>query len=98
MEQIAAQAAGNYIDQGLLGSAVVALVIALCLCIRHIVTLYKEKDAIRLEQISDTKVALEAVAKSTDNLESAEERMSLQTEASKELIAVARSLMNKGAA
>jgi hypothetical protein len=86
----------TFLDQGLLGAAVVALVIALGLCLRHIITLYKEKDAIRKEQIGDTKIALEAVAKSTDNLNSAEERMAMQTEATKELLAVTRSLMNKG--
>ena len=56
----------------------------------------KKIDDIRVEQIKDTKLALEVVAKSTDKMASAEERMSLQTEASKEVLAVAKVLLNKG--
>ena len=96
MEAAAAQSAGKFIEQGLLGAAVVALVIALCLCVRHIISLYKEKDGIRIQQIADTKIALEAVAKSTDNLDSAEQRMVQNTDATKELLAVTRALLNKG--
>lgn len=96
MESNATQVAGKFIEQGLLGSAVVALVIALCLCIRHIVFLYKDKDTVRLQQISDVKIALEAVAKSTDNLNNAEERMAENNIATKELLAVTRALQNKG--
>lgn len=72
------------------------LVLALIFCVRHIITLYKAMDAIRLTQISDTKLALDAVTKSTENINSAEERMSLNNEAVKELLAVTRSLINKG--
>lgn len=56
----------------------------------------KKIDDIRVEQIKDTKLALEVVAKSTDKMASAEERMALQTEASKEMLAVAKVLLNKG--
>lgn len=56
----------------------------------------KKIDDIRVEQISDTKIALDVVAKSTDKMASAEERMVLQTEANRELIAVAKVLLNKG--
>lgn len=73
------------------------LALAVIFLIRHIITLYKEKDDIRLEQINDTKQALQAVAKSTDNLASAEDRMTAQTEATKELVAMARGILNKGA-
>ena len=72
------------------------LVLALIFCVRHIIVLYGDKDTIRLQQIADTRVALEAVAKSTDNLNSAEERMVANTDATKELLAVTRSLVNKG--
>ena len=65
-------------------------------CVRHIISLYGEKDAIRLTQISDTKLALDAVSKSTENINSAEERMALNNEAVKELLAVTRAMMNKG--
>ncbi len=56
----------------------------------------KKIDEIRLQQISDVKLALEVVSKSTDRMASAEERMGLQTEANKELVAVAKALLNKG--
>lgn len=56
----------------------------------------KKIDGIRVEQIKDTKLALEVVAKSTEKMASAEERMALQTEASKEMLAVAKVLLNKG--
>lgn len=42
MEATAINAAGKFVEQGLLGAAVVALVIALCLCVRHIVKLYEK--------------------------------------------------------
>lgn len=107
MDQAASGIAAKYIEQGLLGAAVVALVIAVCLCVRHIIKLYREKeeqatklnaekDAIRIQQIADTKIALEAVAKSTDNLSSTEDRMAENNAAMKEFLAVARSLLNKG--
>lgn len=72
------------------------LALALMFCVRHIITLYTAMDAIRLTQISDTKLALDAVSKSTENINSAEERMALNNEAVKELLAVTRSLINKG--
>ena len=72
------------------------LVLALIFCVRHIITLYTAMDAIRLTQISDTKLALDAVTKSTENINSAEERMALNNEAVKELLAVTRAMMNKG--
>lgn len=71
------------------------LVLTVIFLANHIIKLYGEKDDIRLQQISDTKVALEAVAKSTDNLNSAEERMVANTDATKELLAILR---NRGQA
>lgn len=56
----------------------------------------KKIDDIRVQQISDTKLALDVVAKSTEKMASAEERMVLQTEANRELLAVAKVLLNKG--
>lgn len=53
-------------------------------------------DSIRLQQIGDTKIALEAVAKSTDNVAESEERQKAQTEATKELVAMVKVLINKG--
>jgi len=72
------------------------LVLAVIFLTNHIIKLYKDKDDVRKEQIADTRIALEAVAKSTDNLNSAEERMVQNTDATKELLAVTRSLLNKG--
>lgn len=72
------------------------MVLALVFCVNHIIKLYSEKDAVRLQQINDVKIALEAVAKSTDNLTSAEQRMAENTIATKELLAVTRALHNKG--
>lgn len=66
------------------------------LCIVGLVWQNKKIDTIRVQQISDVKVALEAVAKSTENISSAEERMAANTEATKELVAMARVLINKG--
>lgn len=54
-------------------------------------TLTAEKDAIRVQQIGDTRIALEAVAKSTDNLEGAETRMVENNTLVKELITIFRS-------
>ncbi len=56
----------------------------------------KKIDEIRLQQINDVKLALDVVSKSTDRMASAEERMGLQTEANKELVAVAKTLLNRG--
>lgn len=72
------------------------LTVALIFCVHHIIKLYAEKDVIRLQQISDTKIALEAVSKSTENLDNAEQRMSEQTALLKEWVIVARAQQNKG--
>lgn len=56
----------------------------------------KKIDEIRAQQILDTKIALEAVAKSTDRIADAEERQHAQTEATKELVAMVRVIINKG--
>lgn len=56
----------------------------------------KRIDDIRMQQISDLKMSIDTVSKSTDKMASAEERMVVQTEASKELLAVAKVLLNKG--
>jgi len=85
-----------YLDQGLLGVTIVVLAGAMVFCVRHIIVLYGRIDGIRKDQINDTRIALEAVSKSTDNLNSAEERMVANTEATKELLAVTRSMMNRG--
>ena len=90
-----AKAIQSAFEAGPIGVAVL-LTLALMFCVRHIISLYKEKDAIRLTQISDTKLALDAVSKSTENINSAEERMALNNEAVKELLAVTRAMMNKG--
>lgn len=72
------------------------LTAALIFCVRHIIVMYGEKDAIRLQQINDTKIALEAVSKSTDNLTNAEERMTEQTALLKEWVIVTRNAQSKG--
>ena len=56
----------------------------------------KKIDGIRLQQISDVKLALEVVSKSTDNLASAEERMSENNAVMKDWLAVSRAQMAKG--
>lgn len=56
----------------------------------------KKIDDIRLQQISDVKLALEVVSKSTDNLASAEQRMSENNAAMKDWLAVSRSQQAKG--
>jgi len=66
------------------------------LCLAAVVWQNKKIDQIRLQQISDVRVALDAVTKSTENINSAEERMALNNEAVKELLAVTRAMMNKG--
>lgn len=68
----------------------------MALCIGGLVWQNKKIDTIRVQQISDVKVALEAVAKSTDNLSKQEDRQLAQTEATKELVAMVRLLINKG--
>jgi len=72
------------------------LTLALMFCVRHIIKLYADKDVIRKEQINDTKIALEAVSKSTDNLENTEQRMSEQTALLKEWVIVARAQQSRG--
>lgn len=71
------------------------LTLALIFCVRHIISLYGEKDTIRLQQINDTKIALEAVTKSTDNLNNAEDRMTEQTALLKEWVIVTRAQQTK---
>ncbi len=66
------------------------------LCIAGLIWQNKKIDDIRIQQIADTKTALDVVAKSTDNISRADERQLAQTEASKELIAMIRVLINKG--
>ena len=56
----------------------------------------KKIDDIRLTQISDVKLALEVVSKSTDNLASAEERMSENNAVMKDWLAVSRAQQAKG--
>jgi len=72
------------------------LTLALMFCVRHIIKLYADKDVIRKEQINDTKIALEAVSKSTDKLENTEQRMSEQTALLKEWVIVARAQQSRG--
>lgn len=68
----------------------------IALLIGAVVWQNKKIDGIRLEQIADTKTALSVVAKSTENISKADERQLAQTEASKELVAMVRVLINKG--
>lgn len=75
MDAVAAQSAGKFIEQGLLGAAVVALVIALCLCIRHIVKLYDKIGSLQdqaktdaLSSLSSVTSALNTVKLVTDTL------------------------------
>lgn len=56
----------------------------------------KKIDEIRVQQIGDTKIAMEAVTKSTDNLNNAEERMTEQTALLKEWVIISRAQQNKG--
>lgn len=56
----------------------------------------KRIDEIRQEQIRDTKVALEAVSKSAQAISEADDRQTAQIEASKELVAMIKVLINKG--
>lgn len=56
----------------------------------------KKIDDIRLQQISDVKLALEVVSKSTDNLANAEQRMSENNAVMKDWLAVSRSQQAKG--
>lgn len=70
---------------------------AVALLIAAVVWQNKKIDEIRLQQINDTRVAFEAVSKSTDNLASAEERMSEQTAVLKEWIILQRAQQSKGA-
>lgn len=68
----------------------------IALLLAFIAYLLKKIDDIRLQQINDVKIAMEVVSKSTDNLNGAEERMAENNTAMKELLAVVRSLINKG--
>lgn len=56
----------------------------------------KKIDTIRVEQNNDTKTSIAAVAKALDSINTAQERMHANTEASKELLAVVRAMVNKG--
>lgn len=67
------------------------------LCIAGLIWQNKKIDSIRVQQINDTKLALEAVSKSTDNLNNAEDRMTEQTALLKEWVIVARAQQNRGA-
>lgn len=66
------------------------------LCVWRMLSQEKKIDDIRQEQIRDTKLALDVVAKSTDRIEDSEARSHAQTEASKELVAMMRVMLNKG--
>lgn len=66
------------------------------LCLAAVVWQNKKIDDIRLQQISDVKLALEVVSKSTDNLASAEERMSENNAVMKDWLAVSRAQQAKG--
>lgn len=68
----------------------------IALLIAAVVFQNKKIDEIRVQQIGDTKVAMEAVTKSTDNLNNAEERMTEQTALLKEWVIVSRAQQNKG--
>lgn len=56
----------------------------------------KKIDEIRQEQIRDTKVSLETVSKSLQAISEADDRQLAQIEASKELVAMIKVLINKG--
>lgn len=75
MDSTAALAAGKFIEQGLLGAAVVALVIALCLCVRHIIKLYDKIGSLQdqgkldaLASLSSVTTALNTVKLVTDTI------------------------------
>lgn len=90
------QAGQVFISQGPLGASVFVLAVVVGLMARHIVTLYKQLDAIRVEQNNDTKTSIVAIAKALDSIDTAQERMNANTEASKELLAVVRSMVSRG--
>lgn len=85
-----------FIEAGLLGATVFVLAVVVGLMARHIITLYKERDEIRVEQHADTKASIVAITKALESIDTAQERMAANTEASKELLAVVRSMVNKG--
>lgn len=68
MDAAATEAAGKFIEQGLLGSAVVALVIALCLCVRHIIKLYDKIGALQDTAKTDALASLKSVTQALDTV------------------------------
>lgn len=61
METTAIDAAGKFIEAGLLGAAVVALTIALALCVRHIIKLYDKISALQETAKTDALASLSSV-------------------------------------
>lgn len=68
MDAVAAQSAGKFIEQGLLGAAVVALVIALCLCVRHIIKLYDKIGSLQDTAKTDALASLRSVTTALDTV------------------------------
>ena len=68
MENAASEVAGKFIEQGLLGSAIVALVIALCLCVRHIIKLYDKISSLQDTAKSDALTSLKSVTQALDTV------------------------------
>lgn len=68
MDATATSVAAKFIEQGLLGSAVVALVVALCLCVRHIIKLYDRIGALQDTAKTDALASLKSVTTALDTV------------------------------